>query len=131
MSGLVIWRLLTGNLWRTAAFALALLCGVLLIVAGRNADKLVAERTKNALALDANRAAMDGLHRAQAEAKAANERAVVWERNTRAVEAARAEQARKDAAKLQRAQSALQAAVRANREWSEAKVPADVQRALQ
>lgn len=123
-------RWLLSNPWRAIALVLVLVVGGEWLLVRRLHDTNIKQRLEASIALDANRAAMDGLHRAQAEAKAANERAVVWERNTRAVEAARAEQARKDAARLAKAQSALQKALAANAEWAKVKTPEAVKRAL-
>lgn len=130
MTEYALVRFLLGNLWRTGCIVLLLALGVQSWRAARWESKHDAKVAENALASEANRAAVEAVHTAQAEAKAANERAAVYEHDLAAVQAARAKAEAQAAAKLKRAQSALQAALEAQKEWAATPVPEGVRKAL-
>ena len=126
----LLWLLVRSNPWRAACVALLLLVGVEHIRANHWRGEYQAKVAETALAADANKASQKAVRLLQADLATCNTERAAYARNLEAVQAARAKQAAADAAKLKRAQKALDAALEAHKDWAATPVPSEVRKAL-
>ena len=121
---------LLSNLWRSACIGLVLALAVSMWAGKHWQGKFIAAKAENALAADANEASQAAINSLKADLVRCNRRVAVYVDTVKAVEADRAKQAAKDAAKLKASQDSLRKALAANPDWDNQPVPDAVRRAI-